>query len=123
MDEQKQPRPLDNSEHDKLTVTWGVEEAAAYLRAHPDTVRKLAQDRRIPGAKIGKSWVFMPHLLAEYLEQQCRSQVRRGDPMLSPGQQLAAELRAAREERIANRTPEEQARIDRRIFNREARDQ
>jgi excisionase family DNA binding protein len=38
----------------RLTATWGLKDAAAYLHVHPDTCRKLAKDRTIPGAKIGE---------------------------------------------------------------------
>jgi excisionase family DNA binding protein len=102
MREETQPAQPDVD--DTVTPSWGLAEAAAFLRAHPDTVRKLAKDRRIPAAKIGKAWVFMPHLLAEYLEQQCRTQQRRFDIMKSGGLTLAERLRADRQARIANRS-------------------
>lgn len=37
-----------------LTVT----EAAELLHCHPETVRKLAAGRKLPGAKVGKAWIF-----------------------------------------------------------------
>src|SRR5690625_2710894 len=39
--------------------TLNLREAAAFLRVHPETLRARAQRNQIPGAKIGRSWVFL----------------------------------------------------------------
>jgi excisionase family DNA binding protein len=35
-----------------------VREAAQVLRLHPDTVKKMAEGRRVPAIKLGKYWRF-----------------------------------------------------------------
>lgn len=89
-------------EVNRLTVTWGLTEAAAYLRMSPDTLRRRAALRIIPGAKIGRAWVFMLHLLAEYLERECRSQTTPADVMTGRSrlaEALAERLRERRRHR------------------------
>jgi excisionase family DNA binding protein len=80
------------STDNRLTPTWGLKEAAAYLHVHPDTCRKLAKERTIPATKIGRAWIFMPHLLAEYVEAQCLSKVEKPKGLESGGSALAAHL-------------------------------
>lgn len=47
--------------------TLDLEEAAAFLKMHPEEVRRRAKLGQLPGAKPGKSWVFLEDDLAEYL--------------------------------------------------------
>lgn len=47
--------------------TLDVEEAASLLKAETDTVMQLARAGDLPGAKIGKSWVFMRSDLISFL--------------------------------------------------------
>ena len=35
-----------------------LEEVASYLRLTPQTIYKWAQEKRIPGAKLGKEWRY-----------------------------------------------------------------
>ena len=44
-----------------------LDEAAAYLRVHPRTLRLKASKGVIPGAKIGKVWRFHRKQLEEWL--------------------------------------------------------
>ena len=44
-----------------------LDEAAAYLRVHPRTLRTKAGKGQIPGAKIGKVWRFHRRQLEEWL--------------------------------------------------------
>ncbi len=44
-----------------------LEEAAAYLRVHPRTLRMKASAGAIPGAKIGKVWRFHKRQLENWL--------------------------------------------------------
>jgi len=39
--------------------TLDLNEAAAFLHMHPEEVRSRAKQGRIPGAKIGRKWVFL----------------------------------------------------------------
>jgi len=47
--------------------TLNLIEAAAFLRMHPEEVRRRAKLGELPGAKPGKSWVFIEVDLADYL--------------------------------------------------------
>lgn len=46
-----------------------LDEAAAYLRVHPRTLRMKARAGTIPGAKIGKVWRFHRRQLEAWLMQ------------------------------------------------------
>jgi len=47
--------------------TLSLPEAAAFLHCHPEWARQQAKQGRIPGAKPGKSWVFIEEDLVAYL--------------------------------------------------------
>src|SRR5258706_6858771 len=47
--------------------TVALNEAAAFLHLHPEELRQRAKARRIPGAKVGRSWVFLEEDLASHL--------------------------------------------------------
>jgi len=47
--------------------TFGLKQAAAYLHIHPEELRRRAKAGRIPGAKVGRAWVFLEEDLAGYL--------------------------------------------------------
>ena len=47
--------------------TFTLEEAAAFLKLHPEEVRRRAKCGALPGAKTGKRWVFLDADLAEYV--------------------------------------------------------
>lgn len=51
-----------------------VDECAAYLKVDRTTVLKLAAEGVLPGAKIGRSWVFPEALLVDYLTTEVRKQ-------------------------------------------------
>ena len=51
------------TERDVLTL----DEAAAYLRVHPRTLRVKASAGAVPGAKIGKVWRFHRRQLERWL--------------------------------------------------------
>jgi len=46
-----------------------LDEAAAYLRVHPRTLRMKASEGQIPAAKIGKVWRFHRPQLEEWLKR------------------------------------------------------
>ena len=50
--------------------TLNLAEAAEFLHAGEETVREKAVAGEIPGAKIGRAWVFIDIDLAEYLRAQ-----------------------------------------------------
>ena len=47
--------------------TLGLQEAAEFLRCHPEELRRRAKAGQIPGAKVGRAWVFLEDDLADYL--------------------------------------------------------
>lgn len=47
-----------------------AEEVAEYLRLPQSTVYKLAQDRVLPGFKVGKHWRFRTDSIHEWIDEQ-----------------------------------------------------
>jgi excisionase family DNA binding protein len=97
-----------------------LEEAALFLKMHPEEVRRRAKAGIIPGVKLGKRWVFIEDDLVAYLrslyatprqalqvgheeKQLCHSlnAVRRGG-LVSP-HQAASELDALLRQKIKPR--------------------
>jgi excisionase family DNA binding protein len=88
------------SSGDRLYESWGLKEAARYLKVHEDTCAKLAKAGQIPGTKIGRAWVFLPDLLREYLrDRSIAAKPRAHSPRRYETQSLAMELRRLRERR------------------------
>ena len=54
--------------------SWGVEEVAQFLRADAETVMQFARKGELPGAKIGKSWVFLCCDVHAFLKERIRSE-------------------------------------------------
>jgi hypothetical protein len=50
--------------------TLNLSEAAAFLHMHPEEVRTRAKRGLIPGAKIGRCWVFIDADLADFIRSQ-----------------------------------------------------
>lgn len=65
--------PLTN--HD--TQVFGIREAAAFLGAHVQTVRRLARRGVIPAFKVGKDWRFRKEALLLWAEDQQRARAGR----------------------------------------------
>jgi excisionase family DNA binding protein len=49
---------------------WTAEEVAVYLRIPQSTVYKLAQDKVLPGFKVGKHWRFRRETILEWVKQK-----------------------------------------------------
>jgi len=47
-----------------------AEEVAEYLRLPLSTVYKLAQDKKLPGFKVGKHWRFRREAFREWITKQ-----------------------------------------------------
>jgi excisionase family DNA binding protein len=56
-----------------------IEEAAHFLRMHPVTLRLKAASGEIPGAKLGKRWVFLRIDLEGYVRSKYASRALQGD--------------------------------------------
>ena len=50
--------------------TLSLIEAANFLKMHAEEVRRRAKSGRLPGAKLGKRWVFILDDLVEYIRSQ-----------------------------------------------------
>lgn len=50
--------------------TLDIAEAAALLRAEPETIMQLARKGALPGTRIGKSWVFLRDDVIAFLKEQ-----------------------------------------------------
>ncbi|MCX6054231.1 MAG: helix-turn-helix domain-containing protein [Chloroflexi bacterium] len=46
---------------------WTAEEVSAYLRIPQSTIYKLAQDKVLPGFKVGKHWRFRRETILEWI--------------------------------------------------------
>ena len=49
---------------------WTAEEVSVYLRIPLSTIYKLAQDKILPGFKVGKHWRFRSEKIKQWIEQQ-----------------------------------------------------
>lgn len=56
-----------------------IEEAALFLRMHPVTLRVKAASGEVPGAKLGKRWVFLRIDLEAYVRSKYPSRALQGD--------------------------------------------
>ncbi|WP_265948295.1 helix-turn-helix domain-containing protein [Dechloromonas sp. A34] len=54
--------------------SFDLKAAAAYLQMSPFTLRELTAAGTIPGAKIGRRWVFMQEKLTDYLRSEIERQ-------------------------------------------------
>ena len=58
------------AENEIKNEVWEMPHAAAFLKVHPDTVRKYAKEGSIPGVKIGTDWRFSSIALYEYVARK-----------------------------------------------------
>lgn len=56
--------------------TLDIVECAEFLKIERTHALKLAGNGTLPGAKIGRAWVFLEEDLAEYLREEVRKQMR-----------------------------------------------
>jgi hypothetical protein len=59
--------------------TLDTKQAAQFLHIHPVTLQGKARRGEIPGAKIGKQWVFLQLDLLAYVRAQYVARVSQGD--------------------------------------------
>jgi excisionase family DNA binding protein len=60
-------------------LTFTLQQAADYLKLHPVTLSEKARTGEIPGAKLGKRWVFLEIDLIEYLRSQYPRRALQGE--------------------------------------------
>ncbi len=56
--------------------TYDINEAADFLKIDRSTALELAHIGTLPGAKVGRSWVFMEDELVAYLRDVTRKQTQ-----------------------------------------------
>jgi excisionase family DNA binding protein len=49
-----------------------IDEVAQLLRIHPDTVRRLLREKRLPGKKIGREWRISQEALDNFVREEKR---------------------------------------------------
>src|SRR5258708_39179575 len=59
--------------------TLTLQQAAGLLKIHPVTLQDTARAGEIPGAKIGRAWVFVEIDLLEYIRSKYRQRALQGD--------------------------------------------
>lgn len=72
--------------------TLDLAECAEFLKIERTHALKLAGEGLLPGAKIGKAWVFLEDDLVEYLRTQVRQQMRARQARTSVEEELAASV-------------------------------
>lgn len=71
--------------------TFNVEQCAAFLHVDRTTILKLAGDGALPGAKIGREWVFLKDDVVDFF----RAEVRRQQQERTERKQAASDLTIA----------------------------
>ncbi|RJX30890.1 MAG: DNA-binding protein [Oxalobacter sp.] len=61
--------------------TLTLQEAAAFLKIHPVTLLEKAHAGEIPGAKMGKRWVFVKVDLIDCIRSQYKRRALQGEHM------------------------------------------
>ncbi len=61
-----------------------LDEAAEFLKLHPTTLAAKARAGEIPGAKLGKCWVFLEVDLVEVVRSHYAPRALQGDCMEKP---------------------------------------
>lgn len=64
--------------------TLNLQEAADFLKIHPVTLLEKANAGIVPGAKIGKRWVFVKIDLIDYIRSQYPRRALQGEHMEEP---------------------------------------
>src|SRR5690606_3131 len=86
---------------DESMESYKLQEAAQVADVHKDTLRKMAAQRKVPGTKIGRSWIFPKHLFDRWIEERCLSTEEKVAPTGgSESQSLASRLAKRREQMI-----------------------
>jgi excisionase family DNA binding protein len=67
--------------------TFDIDECADFLKVDRNTALKLAQQGDLPGARIGRAWVFLEDDIVEYLRVRVRQQMvaRQNDNVIEKG--------------------------------------
>lgn len=86
--------------------TLDLKEAAEYLKISEESARELAASGDLPGAKVGKAWVFLRDDLKDWLRDQVRRQQEQRQMAGDVSAQLASALNRANRRRPLPDLPE-----------------
>ena len=87
--------------------TYNIEGAAEFLHVSTDTMKDLAGNGAVPGAKIGKAWVFNEEDLIDFVREEIKRQTaeRRGIPPEEKIKRVMTANQAATRGRRPHKTP------------------
>jgi excisionase family DNA binding protein len=79
-----------------VAKTFDIDECADFLKVDRNTALKLAQQGDLPGARIGRAWVFLEDDIVEYLRVRVRQQMteRQNDNVIEKGLKASLETTA-----------------------------
>jgi excisionase family DNA binding protein len=60
--------------------TYDLDQAAAIAHMHPETLRRMAKEGKVPATKIGRPWIFPKHLFDSWIENKCLSTDEKAQP-------------------------------------------
>lgn len=68
------PMPLSPQVSDVSSEYWTSEEMAALLKVTKETIRLKARKKRLPGVRLGRSWLFPRRAVKQVIENALREQ-------------------------------------------------
>lgn len=72
--------------------TMEISDVAIFLKAEPETVAQLARNGALPGAKVGKKWIFLKEDVLSFLKQRITEETlirRQAFESIAPPDRLA----------------------------------
>lgn len=57
-----------------MSESYDIKQAAAFLKICEQTMQELAASGEVPGAKVGKAWVFLQDDLVDWLRGTIKTQ-------------------------------------------------
>jgi excisionase family DNA binding protein len=85
--------------------TYDIDETADFLKVDRETARDLATAGELPGAKVGRAWVFLETDLVEFLKDRVRRQTNQRRAEEAARQELERSLSAAQGRSTSRKRP------------------
>lgn len=82
--------------------TLDIDECAEFLKINASTASEMAAAGELPGAKIGRAWVFLLDDLVEYLRAKVRQQQRERQADVAVDNKLSKAARGTEPAILAN---------------------
>ena len=51
-------------------TTFDIKECAEYLRIHPESLRRMSRENKVPHFKVGGKYLFRKQTLDDWIEKQ-----------------------------------------------------